>query len=120
MAVAMVSTIATAMAQQQVRRVDDVPGGGLQRRDVREPGAEAQHGAERRGDHADDRAVGHHDQPDVAFGGAERGEHAERPQPPLGHHGEPGHRHQADEHQPEHGHHQNDRRGRDPGQGAVG
>jgi DNA/RNA-binding domain of Phe-tRNA-synthetase-like protein len=36
----------------------------------------------------------------------DRAEHAERAEPPLGHHGEPGHRQQADAHQPDRGEHE--------------
>ena len=77
------------------------------RRSTRSVGTNANHagqpdgGADDRGGGADGGAVGQHDQPDVAVGRAERAEHAQGPQAALGHHGEPGDRHQADEEQPE-------------------
>jgi hypothetical protein len=98
----------------QVRRVDHVPGGLLQRRHVGEPGGEAEHRPGQRGGHAGGQAARDHDQAEVAFGRADRAEHAEGTEPALGHDREAGHRHQADEHQAEYLHHQDDRRRRGP------
>jgi hypothetical protein len=95
---------------RHVRRVDHVTGGLLQRRHVSEPGGEAEHRPGQRAGHAGGQAAGDHDQAEVASGRADGAEHAQGPQPALGHHRETGHRHQADEHQAEDLHHQDKHR----------
>ena len=104
---------------RQPQRVDDVPGAGLQPRRVDEPAAQPERGAGQRAGHARGGTAGDHDEPQVAIGGADRGQHAQGAQPPLGHHGEPGHRHQADEDQPEGGQHEHQVRGGQAGRGVA-
>ena len=70
-------------------------------------------GADDGGGGADGGAVGQHDQSDVAVGRADRAEHAQGPEAPLRHDGEPGDRHQADEHQPERAQHEHEGLGTD-------
>ena len=105
---------------RQVRRVDHVAGRLLQRRHVGEPGGEAERRPGQRAGHADGQAIGDHDEAEAAFGRADRAEHAEGTEPALGHHGEAGDRHQADEHQAEYLHQQDDRRRREPARAAGG
>ena len=101
--------MAAAIAHHgQGERVDAVLGDRSQRRHEREPRGQARCGADDGGGGADCGAVGQHDQADVAVGRAERAEHAQGPQAPLRHDAEPGHRHQADEHQSERAEHEDD------------
>ena len=99
---------------RHVRRVDHVTGSPLQRRHGSEPGGEAEHRPGERGGPADNQSARDQDQAQVAFGGADRAEHAEGAQPALGHDREAGYRDQADEHQAEDLHHQHEHRRRDP------
>ncbi len=105
---------------RQVLPVDHVAGRLLQCRQVREPGGEAEHRPGQRSGHSDGQAVGDHDQAEVAFGRADRAEHAEGPQPALGHHREARDRHQADERQAECLHHQDEHRRGGPALVASG
>ena len=82
-------------ANRSIRWPDD----RLQRRHEREPRRQADHPTGDSAYHPDGGAVGQHHQADVLVGGAERGQHAEGPLAPLGHDGEPGDGHQADEQQ---------------------
>ena len=90
---------------RQARRVHHVAGVPLHRRRVGDPGGEAEHRPGQCGGRADDQATRDHDQAEVAFGRADRAEHAEGTEPALGQHRETGYRHQANERQAEHLHH---------------
>ena len=68
---------------------------------VPDPRADPDQTTEDRGDDADDGAVGDHDQSDVAVGGTDRFEHAERTEPALSQHREPSRGDEPDEDQPE-------------------
>ena len=119
-AVTKVRTMAAATRPpRQGETVDAVLGERLQRRYEREPRGQSDGRADDGGGGSDRGAVGQHDQADVAVGRAERAEHAEGPQSPLGHHREAGHGHQADEQQPERAEHQHHGLGRDLVGGAA-
>ena len=60
---------------------------------------------------ADDRTIGAHDKPDVAVGGADRLEHADRAEATLRQHGETADRDKSDEQHPKHEGRERDSRG---------
>jgi len=61
----------------QSERVDDVPGADLQPRRVDKPAAQPERGAGQRAGRARGGTAGDHDEPQVAVGGADRGQHAQ-------------------------------------------
>ena len=116
-----VRTMAAAIAHHgRAKRSMRCPASDCSVGHEREPGGQSDGRADDRGGGSDRGAVGQHDQADVAVGGAEGAEHAQGPQSSLGHDGESGHGHQADEEQPERAEHQHDGLGRDLVGGAAG
>ena len=96
----------------QVESADPVIDEALEAGRERNPGRETQDGSGHGADDADDRSVGDHREANLAVGRAERAQHAERPEPALGHDGETRGGNEADEQETDGLQREDDHRGR--------